>query len=108
MATQFSQNLTFAGLGTLSLTVPLAGNYFLAGKISLPTIPKGDATPSALLVTVNQNGSPVYVGQPGAEGFYKDVACAANDLLAVVFSSSALVDQGLNVIKSTISVGQGQ
>lgn len=108
MATQYNQNLTFAGLGTLSITVPLAGAYFVKGKISLPTLSKGDSSPSALVVVVNQNGSPVYTGQAGAEGFYVDISCAANDLIAMVFSSAAAVDQGLNVIKSTISIGLGQ
>lgn len=107
MATQFNQNLTFAGLGTLSLTVPLAGPYFVEGKITLPTLPKGDATPSALVVTIRQNGSLIYTGAAGAEGFRIDVACAANDVLAMTFASGAAVDQGLNVIKSTIAVGLG-
>lgn len=108
MATQFNQNLTFNGLGTLSITVPLAGAYFVSGKISLPTLSKGDSAPSACLVVVNQNGSPVYTGIAGAEGFYTDISCAANDVIAMVFSSAAAVDQGLNVIKSVISIGQGQ
>ncbi len=108
MATQYNQNLTFAGLGTLSITVPLAGAYFFKGSISLPTLAKGDISPSALVVTVNQNGSPIYTGQAGAEGFYVTASCAANDVMAMVFSSAATVDQGLNVIKSVISVGLGQ
>lgn len=108
MATQFNQNLSFVGLGTLSITVPLAGAYFVDGKISLPTLSKGDVAPSAVLVTVNQNGSPVYTGQAGAEGFYTTLSCAASDVIAMVFSSAAAVDQGLNVIKSTVSIGLGE
>lgn len=104
----FNQNLVFNGLGTLSLTVPVAGAYFIDGKISLPTMPKGDSAPSSCLVTINQNGSPIYTGIAGAEGFYKTVTCAASDVLAMVFSSSAAVDQPLNVIKSVVSIGLGQ
>ena len=108
MAAQFNQNLTFAGLGTLSITVPLAGAYFAEGHISLPTLAKGDIAPSALVVVVNQNGSPVYTGQAGAEGFYVNLSCAINDVIAMVFSSGAAVDQGLNVIKSVVSIGLGE
>lgn len=107
MATQFNQNLTFAGLGTLSITVPLAGPYFVEGKTSLPSLPKGDATPSAVVATVKQNGSTIYTGQAGAEGFRIDVACAANDVIAMQFTSGAAVDQGLNVVKTTIALGLG-
>ncbi len=102
---QISQNQTFDGLGTLALfTAPQAGDYFVDGKISLPSI-VGGAGPSSLLVVINQNGSPVYTGPVGATGFYTGLVCALNDAITVVFSSSAAADQGLNVIKSTIAWG---
>ncbi len=103
---QYNQNLTFNGLGTLSITVPFAGAFFFEGKISLPTLTNGGGV-SACLVTINQNGSPVYTGIAGAEGFRADIACAANDVIAMVFSSAAAADQGLNVIKSVIAIGSG-
>jgi hypothetical protein len=106
MAINYSQNVTFNGLGTFSFNIPAAGAYFLDGKISIPTIVNGGG-PSSLVVTINQNGSPVYVGLAGAEGFYAILSCAANDLIAVVFSSAAPADQALNVIKSTFVVSQG-
>lgn len=102
----YNQNLVFNGLGTLSITVPVAGTYFISGNISIPTISTG-SSPSSCLVTINQNGSPIYTGVAGAEGFYTSMVCAAADVIAVVFSSSAAVDQLLNVIKSTISIGLG-
>lgn len=102
----YSQNLVFSGLGTVSFTVPTAGAYFLDGKISLPTLVNGGGV-SACLCVINQNGSPVYTGIAGAEGFYKVVSCAANDLIAIVLSSSAPADQLLNVIKTTVAVGEG-
>lgn len=103
----YNQNLVFNGLGTLSITVPVAGSYFCEGKISLPTLTNGGGV-SACLVTINQNGSPIYTGQAGAEGFKTDIVCAALDVIAIVLSSSAAADQPLNVIKSTISIGIGE
>lgn len=103
---QYAQNLAFNGLGTLSVTVPSAGDYFCEGHITIPTITNGGGQ-SSLLVVVNQNGSPVYTGQAGAEGFRTVVSCAANDVIAIVFSSSNPNDLVLNAIKSVISIGQG-
>lgn len=103
----FNQNLVFNGLGTQSVTVVDAGPYFVEGKILLPTL-VGGAGASSLVVTVNQNGSPKYVGNAGAEGFYTDLNCASGDVIAVVFSSSAAVDAVLNAIKSNVSIGQGE
>lgn len=102
----FNQNAVFNGLGTFSLKVPEAGPYFVEGHISLPTLVGGGGA-SSVVVVVNQNGSPVYTGNAGAEGFRANLLCAANDTVAVVFSSSADADQSLNVIKSNISVGLG-
>lgn len=103
----FNQNLTFNGLGTLSVTIPDAGAYFVEGHISIPTLTNGGGV-SALVVTVNQNGSPIYTGVAGAEGFRVTANCAASDVIAMIFSSSAAADLGLNVIKSVISIGVGQ
>jgi hypothetical protein len=102
----FYQNLMWQGIGTLSVTVPNAGPYFVEGKISLPTI-TGGGGPSSLVVTVNQNGSPVYVGAAGASGFRTEISCAVNDVIAMVFSSAAAVDNALNAIKANIEIGQG-
>lgn len=103
----FAQNISFTGLGTFTMSAPEAGPYFFEGKITLPTINNGGGV-SACLVTINQNGSPVYTGIAGAEGFYKNVTCAFNDTMTIVLSSAATPDQGLNVIKSTFSIGTGQ
>jgi hypothetical protein len=106
-ASGFNQNIESVGLATISTTVPYAGPYFVKGKLTLPTLVGGSAA-SSILVTINQNGSPVYTGLAGAEGFYKNLSCAAYDVIAVVFSSSVTTDQALNVMKSVISIGQGQ
>lgn len=106
-ASGFNQNIESQGLNTISTTVPYAGSYFIKGKITLPTLVDG-AGASSLVITVNQNGSPVYTGLAGAEGFYTNLLCAVNDVIAVVPSSSAAVDALNNVIKLAISIGQGQ
>jgi len=106
MALQYNQNFTFTGLGTLSVSLPIAGPYFVDGKILLPTYTQG-GVPSQLVVTINQNGSPIYVGPSGAEGFHVDLLGAVNDTLAIVFSSSLPSDALLNVIKASIAIGQG-
>lgn len=106
MAT-FNQNLVFNGLGTQSFTVTSAGPYFLEGKSDLPTLVNGGGA-SSLVVTVNQNGSPVYTGSAGASGFKVNVSCAANDVMAVVYTSSAAADTAYNAIKSTVQIGMGE
>lgn len=104
----FAQELTFTGLGTLSVIVPVADLYFFKGKMTIPELSTGSSAPSQLVVTINKNGSPVYTGQAGAEGFYVTLQLAALDLIAIVFSSAAAVDQPINVIKAVIAYGSGQ
>jgi hypothetical protein len=106
-ASGFNQNIESTGLGTTSVTVPYAGAYFVKGKTTLPTLVDGSGA-SSLVITVNQNGSPIYTGPAGAEGFYTTASCAANDVLAIVLSSSAAVDAVNNAVKSRFSIGQGQ
>lgn len=106
-ASGFNQNIESTGLNTVSVTVPYAGAYFIKGKFLIPTI-VGGAGASSLVITVNQNGSPVYTGSAGAEGFYSNISCAANDVIAFVLSSSAAVDALSNAVKAVYSIGQGQ
>lgn len=103
----FNQNMAFSGLGTFALIpAPAAGVYFVEGHMSLPTIVNGGGASSALVV-VNVNGSPMYTGVAGAEGFKADLVLAASDAVTVVVSSAAAADAPLNVIKGNISFGQG-
>jgi hypothetical protein len=106
-ASGFNQNIESTGLNTISTTVPYAGPYFVKGQFTLPTLVDG-AGASSLVVTVNQNGSPVYSGLAGAEGFYKNLLCAAYDVIAIVLSSAASVDAVNNAVKAVYSIGQGQ
>lgn len=107
MASNYYQNLVSSGLGTTTLKVPDAGPYMVQGKISLPQINTGASANSAVVTVVNKNGSPVYTGTAGAEGFGVEVTCAANDTLTIVLSSAATVDQPANVIKANISISGG-
>lgn len=102
----FSVNAAMGGLGTFSLIVPNAGPYTVSGKIMLPTI-VGGGGPSSCLTTINLNGSPVYVGNAGDEGFKATFLCAAGDTVAVVFTSAAAADQPVNAIKAQIGITQG-
>lgn len=106
-AFQYSQNLVFAGLGTLSLVLPDAGPVFVDIKSTIPTLTAGGGI-SALVITINKNGSPVYTGGAGAQGAYVVFSVAAGDAVTVVFSSAAAPDQGLNVIKSVVAIGYGE
>ena len=103
----FNQNIESTGLSTTSVTVPYAGPYMVKGKFTIPTSISG-AGQSSLVITVNQNGSPIYTGLAGAEGFYTTASCAANDIIAFVLSSSASVDAVNNSVKAVYSVSQGQ
>ena len=108
----FNQNFTATGLSTLTASVPQAGPTFVKGKLSLPTLVGGGGA-SSCVVTVSQtplSGSPtvVYTGSAGAEGFFVNILCAAQDTVTVALSSSAAPDQPLNVIKAQIQIGSGQ
>jgi hypothetical protein len=103
----FNENLLIDGLGTTTFLVPNDGIYSVSGKMTLPTLITAGVQ-SQLVVTVNQNGTPVYVGPSGAEGFYVDVDCVAGDVLTVVLSSALPSDQQLNTIQGSISISQGE
>ncbi len=101
------QNFVFQGLGTLTYVVPEAGLYFVEGKSSIPTLTNGQGV-SALVATVNVNGSPSYTGVAGAQGFRCNVSCSALDIITVVWTSAAAPDLALNAIKSTVEIGLGE
>ena len=106
----FNSNSTFTGLTTMTVGIPTAGAIEVKGKLELPTIDQGAPANSQVVVTITQTptgGSPttIYTGLAGAKGFRITVNAAALDAIAVTTSSAATVDQGLNVIKTTLSVG---
>ena len=108
-APSYKGRFVFDGLGTLSVTVPTAlspNTFFVRVKSIIPTLVNG-AGASSLVITINQNGSPVYVGQVGAEGAYANLSVADQDVIAVVFSSASSNDSSLTV-KSVIEMGAGE
>jgi hypothetical protein len=103
-STQYSQTFESVGLTTLTFSVPVAGSYTLFVKTTIPTLTNGGGV-SQCVTTVKQNGTTIYTSTAGAQGFQTAVTCALNDTLSVAYSSAATPDQGLNVIKSTVSIG---
>lgn len=99
----YTNSQTVTGLGTTTLpAVPTTGRYAIEGKITLPLISQG-AGKSSVVAVVNVNGTPVYTGGAGAEGFRVAPFCNAADVISIVLSSSAAADLGLNIIKATIT-----
>lgn len=107
-SSQYSQNLVFNGLGTLSI-VPndFAGPMEVNVQSTIPTLVNGGGV-SALQIIIKQNASTIYTGVAGASGAQALIpAIAVGDTISIVFQSSAAADQGLNVIKSAISLSSG-
>ena len=99
-------NAPFVSLGTYTFLIPAAGNWSLDGKLSIPSLAAGDSADSQVVVTINQNGSPIYVGPAGAKGFRAVFQAAASDAMAVVLSSAAAIDQPANSVKGTGQLAQ--
>lgn len=103
------QNLSINGLGTVSWTCPATTPLLLDGKYSLPTLTDdGGLGATAALMTINQNGSPIYTGLAGSEGFrVNNVSAALNDVFTFVLTSAAAVDSTLNAIRGVIAISSG-
>jgi hypothetical protein len=100
-------SLVFQGLGlAASFIAADQADYFVKADITLPTIPTAGMV-SQVITTIAQNGTPVYVSAAGISGFKELVSCLPGDLITVTLSSSLPSDQALNVVKSTISFGEG-
>ena len=120
---QLNTSTVFAGLGTNTFTVVTAGLYTVSFKSFIPYIASGTSGDSsvttggsALQVVVNQNtgGGPVAkltIGSPSPTqplmGGSVSLQCGAGDVITVVLTSSAAVDNTLNAIKSIINLFQG-
>jgi hypothetical protein len=103
----FNINETFVGLRTIQLACLTPGPTVIVGKLSLPKVSQGDSGASTCVVTVNQNGTPIYTGNPGADGFRTGVTTLPGDIVTITTSSSSPVDQQLNAVKMTLSLWQG-
>jgi hypothetical protein len=108
----YNQNFTNVGLNSLSFGIPSTAAglpCFLDGKLTLPQLSEDGATgQSQVVVTITQNGSNIYTGLPGAEGFHVNFLAAGGDAMVVTFSSSAAIDQPLNAVKASIGCSSGQ
>jgi len=106
--TQYGQSLVFNGLGTLSVVAnDYVGPMEVNVQSTIPTLVNGGGV-SALVITIKQNASTLYTGTAGATGAqFLIPAIASGDTISVVFSSAAAADQGLNVIKSVVSLSSG-
>lgn len=114
-----NNSTVMAGLNTGSFTVVTAGPYTVEFRSFIPYIAAGgsgysSATTggSSLSVVVNLNGSPVLTvdtpapNQPTMGGTVH-MLCAAADVITVVATSSAAVDNTPNAIKTVINLYQG-
>ncbi len=118
---QANTSTVVGGLGTQTYTVTSATAGFLTVdfKCFVPYQASGSSNDSSvttggssLVVVVNLNGSPVLTTsapsptQPIVGGSVR-LQCVATDVITVVLSSSAPVDNARNAIKSIINVYQG-
>ena len=106
MANDDNKKMVISGLESQTTSVTNAGNYTITASLSLPTINKGASANSQCVTTVTQNSSVIYTSTAGCAGFQLlNVPCAANDTITVAMTSSDPVDQGLNVVKTTVAIG---
>ncbi len=93
------------GFPTWTYTVPSTGLYVVRCQL---TTPLG----TGLIITVNQNGTPVYTSpaiaptQTSLEFVYSQLY-STNDVITVTHIASSPADGFLNVNKVTVSIGQG-
>lgn len=107
-----SQNFAISGLETLTIVMPLAGQFMLSGKLSLPRLSQDDPTdpnflnqPSLVVATIKQNGTTIFTTIAGADGFSIPIQAALKDSFTVALSSSNAADEVLNAVKAAISLG---
>jgi len=102
----YSLNLELCGLGTTSVTIPVAAPLVFDGKLTLPTLAEGASADSQVIVSITQNGSNRLTTNPGSDGFRIQMICNPNDVIAITLSSSAAIDSSSkNIIKCTLAVG---
>ena len=104
----YNTSEVFNGLGTFVIGVGDTGTYTLQGTITLPSISQGASGNSSVVVTITTTGAGlIYTGAAGAKGFeISNVSAAAGDTISIALSSANAVDQGLNIIKTTVTVSE--
>lgn len=121
----FTQSASYEGLRAARVNIPSTGLYDIQGTITTPSVespaisqgPGGGAgtgmggapkVPSQIIVTISQNGSPLFVTQQGAKGFELNaVSLSAGDVLTITPSSSLASDQKPESVRLTIAVSEG-
>jgi hypothetical protein len=108
----YSQNFAISGLETLTIVMPVAGNFTLSGKIKLPRLSQTDPSdpnflnyPSAVVTTIKQNGGTIFTSIPGADGFSIPILAALKDSFTVQLSSATAEDSVLNAVSAVVSLG---
>ncbi len=108
----YSQNFAISGLETLTIVIPVAGNYTLSGKIKIPRLSQSDPTdpnflsyPSQVVCTIKKNGTTLFTTMAGSDGFSLPIQAALSDSFTVALSSSAAEDTVLNSVSAVISLG---
>jgi hypothetical protein len=96
-----------SGLSTDTFKVAVAGMYYLSAQTTV-------IQPSALVITLSQTGSTsASLATPATSPVQESVSinktfnCAIGDILSVVVTSSAPIDQPPNLIKTIINLRQG-
>lgn len=96
-----------SGLSTDTFKVSIAGPYYMSAQSTVNE-------PSGLVITLSQTGSvsksvvsPVCSAQEIAVSVNGSFNCAVGDILHVVVTSSAPIDQPPNLIKTIINLRQG-
>jgi len=108
----YSQNFAISGLETLTVVMPVAGQFTLSGKIKLPRLsqtdssdPNASSLPSQVVATIKQNGSTIFTTSAGSDGFNIPICVAFKDSITVQLSSANTEDNILNAVSAVISIG---
>ena len=108
----FNQKFSISGLETLTVVMPLAGQFQLEGKIKLPRLSQSDPTdpnflsyPSAVVATIRKNGSAIFTTTAGSDGFSIPISVALSDSITVQLTSSSPQDMVLDAVSAVVSIG---
>lgn len=99
-------NFINVGLGTMTYAIPSTGIYNV--QVQSTEVPA-----SSLSIVVNKNGSPIFTAPvlsptQQAVQFRISFLATAADVITVVLSSGAAVDNQFNTVKTNISIGTGE
>ena len=108
----YSSKHAISGLQTLTIVMPLAGQFKMEGKFKLPRLSQTDQTdpnvlvyPSAVVATIKNNGSTIFTTLAGQDGFSIPVQVALQDSVTVQLTSSNAADNVINAVSAVISIG---